>query len=116
MLRRYAILRFVILRHTGVPTPHYDLMIESAPGSPLLTWRVLTPPEAWTRLLTAARLPDHRAAYLNYEGPISAGRGAVRRIDTGNAWLLDAGTPSLVRLEGGIVKGEYRLAEPPANP
>ena len=74
-------LRYAILHHTGVPDPHYDLMFESAHGSPLATWRSPAwPPETGAQL---TRLDDHRPAYLDYEGPVSNDRGHVTRTAAG---------------------------------
>ena len=74
-------LRYVILRHEGIDEPHFDLMFETSSGSALATWRC----ESWPIETTAAlvRLPDHRRAYLDYEGPISGDRGHVTRVTTG---------------------------------
>jgi hypothetical protein len=80
-----ASLRLVILEHRwdGV---HWDVMVEipDRPDGPLATWAVDEPirPDAE---LPARRLPDHRRVYLEYEGPISGGRGEVRRVAQGNA-------------------------------
>ena len=75
-------LRFVLLQHTGVPSPHFDLMIESALDAPLLTWRC--PHDPFTKEETSAtRIADHRREYLTYEGEISGGRGEVRRVRDG---------------------------------
>ncbi|RMF38605.1 MAG: hypothetical protein D6753_15570 [Planctomycetota bacterium] len=82
--------RFVLLRHTypvsQSGTDHWDLMLES-PGGDLLTWRLLALPEPFDQgaslRLPAERLPNHRLQYLEYEGPISGGRGAVRRAEAG---------------------------------
>jgi hypothetical protein len=73
--------RFVVLHHTGVTEPHFDLMIEAAAGGDLMTWRFGSwPIEVET---TAKRLKDHRRAYLDYEGVVSGGRGEVKRIAAG---------------------------------
>jgi hypothetical protein len=74
-------LRYVILRHEQIDSPHFDLMFETSPGSLLATWRS----DAWpiTRPTVLLRLPDHRAHYLEYEGPLSAARGSVRRVESG---------------------------------
>ena len=73
--------RYVILRHDGIDHPHFDLMFETAPGSQLATWRS----DVWpiTRPTPVERLPDHRAAYLDYEGPVSNNRGRVSRVESG---------------------------------
>ena len=71
-------LRYVVLRHEGVAEPHYDLMWESQPGSQLATVRCTE----WLARgsTTFEPLPDHRSLYLDYEGPVSGGRGYVRRV------------------------------------
>ena len=71
--------RFVILEHDyqGV---HWDFMLESA--GVLRTWRLLDVP-CGDRPVFATPLPDHRTIYLEYEGPVSGGRGAVKRWDWG---------------------------------
>jgi hypothetical protein len=76
-----AALRYVVLRHEGVPDPHFDLMFETSPGSPLATWRSPAWPIAEDMPLTP--LADHRRDYLTYEGPVSGGRGSVRRVAEG---------------------------------
>jgi hypothetical protein len=45
-----------------------------------------------TTTLNAQRLPNHRRAYLDYEGEVSEGRGSVRREAAGV--LRIASTPS----------------------
>lgn len=76
--------RFVILQHVMPPASrresHYDLMLER--DGKLLTWAVPEQPRPGLKI-AAVKLPDHRLAYLEYEGPISGGRGEVRRIDAG---------------------------------
>src|SRR5258706_5113599 len=74
-------LRFAILHHTGVPTPHFDLMFETAPGSPLATWR--SPVWPILQPTPIERLDDHRRDYLDYQGPVSNDRGHVRRVAGG---------------------------------
>lgn len=75
--------RTVLLEHT---TPdggvHLDWLIER-PGIDaehrLIAFRCTDDPttrSAWV----GERLPDHRARYLEYEGPISGNRGSVRRV------------------------------------
>ena len=71
-------LRCVVLRHEGVEEPHYDVLFEISPGSPLATWRASRWPIAPGD--HAVRAADHRPAYLTYEGPISGDRGHVRRV------------------------------------
>lgn len=110
--------RWVLLKH-DMPdgTWHYDWMLQR-PGSgmnePLITFRVNERPDdprVWE--MAAERLPDHRAAYLEYEGEVTGGRGRVRRIaqgaclvmqDDGNEFrvhMLDAPARQWI----GIVRG-----------
>lgn len=77
--------RFVILRHELPPTDtrglHWDLMLENA--ETLWTWALPQEPVGERMEMIAARLPDHRPAYLDYEGAVSNQRGTVRRWDAG---------------------------------
>ena len=76
-----AALRYVILRHEGVPEPHFDLMFEIAEGSKLATWRSPSWPPVTSQRIE--KLVDHRREYLTYEGPISNDRGRVTRVESG---------------------------------
>ncbi len=99
-------LRFVLLRHE-VPegfgrSSHWDLMIERpdvAEEHRLATWAIEALPVTWAEFLQiddcsrdrieAIQLPDHRAHYLDYEGPIPGDRGQVSRSLAGNVtWLI----------------------------
>jgi hypothetical protein len=73
--------RYVILHHTGIDEPHYDVMVEAEPDGPLTTWRS----ERWPidRPTSLTRLGDHRRDYLTYEGEVSGGRGRVTRVAGG---------------------------------
>jgi hypothetical protein len=104
-------LRFVILRHetpAGDPRPgHYDLMLEQS--GVLWTW-VLTRLPAGGETVIAQRLPDHRLAYLDYEGEISGGRGCVSRVESGKYEIIEASPTSLVvRLQGSSRQGVLQL-------
>lgn len=82
--------RFVILRHTmpanaGRPS-HWDLMFELG-ESGLTTWAVNEPPDM-AGDQRATQLPDHRAVYLDFEGPIPPDRGEVMRFDRGDCEVL----------------------------
>jgi hypothetical protein len=81
-----ARLRYVVLHHTDIPHPHYDLMFETTPDSPLATWR--SPAWPVTTPTSVERLPDHRAAYLTYEGPLTDNRGQVTRVASGTCQFL----------------------------
>lgn len=76
-------LRTVVLLHT-LPggSSHFDWMLEQPGEGDLATFRCTLSPhdaERWG----AERLPDHRRAYLDYEGPISRNRGDVQRVAAG---------------------------------
>jgi hypothetical protein len=66
-----------------VGTPEY----RSDPDSGLWTARVGPASRDWRELghFDMTQLPPHRRAYLDYQGPISDGRGTVVRIDRGSA-------------------------------
>jgi DNA polymerase ligase (LigD)-like protein len=103
--------RFVILEHDH-PALHWDLMLET--GAVLRTWRLEAPPEPDTAV-RAEPLTDHRLLYLDYEGPISGGRGAVRRWDAGSYHgLAERDGTTEFHLEGTKVRGRCSL-EPQAG-
>lgn len=93
--------RFVLLWHE-LPEhfdrrSHYDLMLES--GKTLKTWEIFEFPNVGT-LLRAKRLADHRIEYLNYQGPISGGRGYVSRMDAGTYVVRGTQPPTEIELAG----------------
>jgi hypothetical protein len=102
--------RYAILHHQGVPEPHFDLLLEAEPGAGLLTWRI----PCWPMELptVAVPLPAHRVDYLSYEGPISGGRGWVKRVEggecdtealSGGGWRLSLiGSSLTLRPAGGV--------------
>ena len=51
-------------------------------GDVLKTWALIEAPRAGVEIACKA-LADHRAAYLDYEGEVSGGRGTVARWDHG---------------------------------
>lgn len=96
--------RFVLLYHNCPPgyvrSSHWDVMLET--GGELETWALAQLPRAWhvahelTKLacpncpplsagdtISTEHLAAHRLAYLDYEGPVSKGRGNVVRIAAG---------------------------------
>jgi hypothetical protein len=94
--------RFVILEHDH-PDLHWDFMLEAA--GVLRTWRLAAPP-AVGQAVAAVPSFDHRLAYLDYEGPVSGGRGTVRRWDAGTfTWEADGPEGVVVRLEGRRLSG-----------
>lgn len=114
--------RFVLLRHECPPPSkkpkhekpsHWDFMLEHE--GVLRTWELRELPMAWAALLgessdsaavTAIPLPDHRLAYLDYEGPVSGDRGSVRCCDRGTFELLEETQDTLtVGLRGELLHG-----------
>jgi len=103
--------RFAILRHETPPGSsrplHWDLLLED--GDTLLTWALAEPPVAG-RTIAAEALPNHRAAYLDYEGPVSGDRGTVTRWDAGTfQWRRRSGDEIAIELEGRILRAEATL-------
>ncbi len=106
--------RFAVLWHrwilaSGKDDSHWDLLLELDSGK-LLTWRIaqfpflnfggsagmeiarFAPTKAdAANCIPTIRLPDHRAIYLDYEGPIDQDRGHVTRRAGGDyrAYLID---------------------------
>jgi hypothetical protein len=94
--------RFVVLTHDH-PFLHWDLMLEQ--GDSLRTWRLAQPPDA-AGSIAAEALPDHRLAYLDYEGPVSSDRGKVERWDAGTYEIVESIADYLVvRLSGRKLVG-----------
>ena len=105
--------RFVILHHRQRDGEHWDLMIEQP--ATLATWQLLvdptTPPDG--NPIPARRIADHRKTYLAYEGPISRGRGEVRRVDSGTCEILSAGAAGWrLKLVGKLLRGLYAIHKP----
>ena len=98
--------RFVVLEHDW-PTRHWDLLFEAGPV--LKAWRLLAEPGVG-RAVPAEPNFDHRLIYLDYEGPVSGGRGAVARWDAGTFVGEVGGDGWAVRLAGGRLVGVGRMA------
>jgi hypothetical protein len=78
--------RFILLEHTGAPDDpagrHVDLLLEA--GDACRTWRLADIPAPGRPPVQAAEISRHRLDWLVHEdGPVSAGRGRARRIDSG---------------------------------
>ena len=94
----------------------------------LRTWAIESLPRDWverlnkdpahaaaTEPIAAERLADHRLAYLDYEGKISAGRGAVARWLRGTfEWIVNDDDRVIIRLAAPL-SGELTLARAPAT-
>jgi hypothetical protein len=107
-----APLRYVILHHTGIPLPHYDLMFELQPGARLATWRIAEWPAESGALVE--RLPDHRPHYLDYVGPVSGNRGHVARVIAGT-FRLQAADNDLVILATDVDR-RFTFRREPESP
>lgn len=108
---------------------HYDWMCESPdPGAGLVTFRLPTEAMDPQRLLVAwlgsesgvldlvaERIDPHRRVYLDYEGPVSGGRGTVRRVAAGaHTWaVFEPGRIVLTLTIGGQSHGVRVVAAGP---
>ncbi|MFO0820285.1 MAG: hypothetical protein U1A77_20220 [Pirellulales bacterium] len=116
--------RFVLLRHDLPPdstrASHWDLMIEI--GEILRTWELTSlshldqasPSETIDNNEIDLRpitrpLPEHRLAYLDYEGPVSNNRGVVQRIAMGVHESFEDPSSNVwkVQLTGAFADGRY---------
>ena len=98
--------RFAVVEHDH-PTPHWDLFLEDGPA--LRSWRLLSRPAAGP-VIVAEPTPAHRLVYLDYEGPVSGGRGTVTRFDAGPfEWVVDQPDGVVVRLAGRVLVGQAEL-------
>lgn len=105
--------RFVLLEHrwNGV---HHDLMFER--DGALRTWAIEEALEG-AKEVAARALPDHRIAYLEYEGPISGERGEVRRVDEGEYEEIAWGERRVVvRVAGQRWRGVLELEAQETGP
>jgi hypothetical protein len=103
--------RYVILRHETAGGVHFDFMLEM--GGALKTWSISQPPLQGVEM-GAEALPDHRLAYLDYEGPISGDRGSVTRWDRGTYEVgCQSESELIVRLSGEKLIGKAKLEQNP---
>jgi hypothetical protein len=77
----------VVLHHRTTAGSHHDWLLAD-PEEPLgLLWagRIPAPPRSWAAVGTwpVHPLPPHRRRYLTYQGPLTGGRGVVRRCAAG---------------------------------
>ena len=98
--------RFAVLDHDW-PHPHRDLFFER--GGVLKAWR-LPPAFDLASPVPAVAIGDHRPVYLDYEGPVSGGRGRVTRWDGGELeWERHSADDIVVRLGGTHLRGRFQL-------
>ncbi len=93
-------------------------------GSVLRAWALQSEPEGEDSkdVIEAVALPDHRPAYLDYEGPVSQGRGCVEQWDGGTFLEIEmsderveaelngrklVGRATLVRVTEGIARWRF---------
>lgn len=78
----------------------------------LATWQLASQPvDRAASPIECTRIGDHRKRYLHYEGPVSAGRGVVTRVDQGRFDLLGADDDEwILDFAGERLTGRYRLA------
>jgi len=96
----------------GAGAVHWDLVVEVPGQERLATWRLSENPIGMGAAIAAERIADHRRIYLEYEGPLSGGRGWVRRVDGGDAQLCISGDIEgqvLLELHGHLLRGKFRL-------
>ena len=80
-------------------------------GDVLKTWSLPQPPLKGVEM-DAEALPDHRLAYLDYEGPISGDRGSVTRWDRGTYEVeCQSESELIVRLSGEKLMGKRSLRQ-----
>lgn len=104
---------FIIHAHSGQAVLHYDLMLLQ--GNVLTTWRLQQSPVEMIigQSIPARKLPDHRKAYLTYQGPVSGNRGEVAMVEEGSYELLTKSPRRWeLRLSGRRIIGRYELLRP----
>ncbi|MFG0314975.1 MAG: hypothetical protein ACF8LL_12440 [Phycisphaerales bacterium] len=89
--------RTVVLLHTRPGQPdHFDWLIDQPEHTHehrLITFRTPLRPDQHHRF-EAEKAPDHRAFYLDYQGPLSQDRGEVTRVAQGTVleWHFNENT------------------------
>lgn len=104
--------RFVVLHHL-MPSgsrraSHWDIMVEGE--GHLITWAIEGEPYS-SFSQEAIMLPKHRLEYLDYQGPVSNGRGSVKRWDSGFARIVSQENDRWLILFFGekfIVEGSFQ--------
>ncbi len=98
--------RFALLIHDSPRGLHYDFFLEK--GGVLKTWALTQLPAPGSEIPCDA-LADHRPIYLDYEGPVSGGRGTVTRWDQGT-YLVEVWSDDEIIVEIAGVKLIGRVA------
>jgi hypothetical protein len=98
--------RFVILEHDW-PARHWDLFLEAGPV--LRSWRLLAEPLPG-KVVPAEANAEHRPLFLDYEGPVSGGRGSVTRWAAGTfEWIADEPPLVIMTVVADRLSGIMRL-------
>lgn len=82
-------------------------------GAALATWRLAADPAGLPvgGEIAATQLPDHRLAYLTYEGCVSRGRGSVKIVEKGTYETIRADETHLaLSLAGERCRGRFELS------
>jgi hypothetical protein len=118
-LMKRSTLPYVVQEHHEGRVCHWDLMLHrpvdtsEADDRVLATWAMEVQPTGGNlaRPISGRPLPDHRRAYLSYEGPIRGGeRGWCQIVDRGTFELREfSDTAWRVIFEGEHLRGEYIL-------
>lgn len=88
--------RFCILLHDH-PYWHWDFLLEHQDHA--LCWRLLRQPCS-DEPIAAEQQPLHRLLYLDYAGPVSNDRGAVKRIDHGTYQIMATEPVFVIQMDG----------------
>ena len=107
--------RFVLLRHAGHGTLHFDLMIED--GTALATWQFELSPTllAPDGTFACRRLAAHRTTYLDYTGPVSNKRGHVHRSESGICDVTATASRWNIQFHGTMLRGRFTLKQTAGN-
>jgi hypothetical protein len=99
--------RFALSIHDSPRGLHFDFFLEKS--EVLKTWALPQLPEPGCEIPCEA-LADHRPIYLDYEGPISGGRGTVARWDHGT-YVVELWTDDevIVEITGAKLAGRVEL-------
>jgi hypothetical protein len=104
----------VVLHHTGIQNPHFDLMLETSEGSALATWRA----DSWPLQngTPMEHIAAHRRDFLEFQGPLTGNRGEVRRVAAGTHFVeQDHPVLLIVRLEDASVLRLFRTPKSAAQ-
>jgi hypothetical protein len=80
-------------------------------GNTLATWSFPSHPKNGSPFpLEGKKIQDHRSQYLEYEGPISKGRGRIEKVDQGPLQILQSSPKNwILEFQGHDLSGIYVL-------